>query len=146
MAEASAMRQKQKRKNAATSPLKPVLGCARCEHESMGWDTPEAAATRRRVASHMARQVRRLEEALPQLAASSGRWLDHSRAGQAVWLLAAKEVEFAGLVVAGYRAGKYSAIAALTRTLFEDATLLAWCAVPGYSEEQRPRVLRVLND
>jgi hypothetical protein len=63
-----------------------------------------------------------------------------------VWQFAAKQSEFAHLVVAGYRKGRYSPVAALVRTLFEDATLLAWCAVPDDSEKQAPRVLRVLLD
>lgn len=89
----------------------------------MRWDDPEAVSTRRRVATRVSRQVHRLERALPEIADAADKWLEHNRAGQAVWLLTAKEAELAGLVVAGYRSSRYSAVAALTRTLYEDATL-----------------------
>jgi hypothetical protein len=39
-----------------------------------------------------------------------------------------------------------SPIAALVRTLFEDATLLAWMAIPNDSTDQAPRVTRVVLD
>lgn len=94
----------------------------------------------------MSRQASRLERQLPAILSGAEEWLATARSAQAVWQFAAKQSEFGHLVVAGYRAGRYSPIAALVRTLYEDATLLAWCAAPNDSEEQAPRVLRVLLD
>ena len=94
----------------------------------------------------MSRQAYRLERQLPVILAGAEEWLGTARAAQAVWQFAAKQSEFGHLVVAGYREGRYSPMAALVRTLYEDATLLAWCAAPDDSEEQAPRVLRVLLD
>jgi hypothetical protein len=94
----------------------------------------------------MSRQAYRLERQLPAILAGADGWLGTGRAAQAVWQFAAKQSEFGHLVVAGYRKGRYSPMAALVRTLYEDATLLAWCAAPNDSEQQAPRVLRVLLD
>jgi hypothetical protein len=50
----------------------------------------------------------------------------------------------AEVIADGYRQGRYSPIAALVRTSFEDATLLAWMAEPEGSDEQAQRVTQVL--
>src|SRR5688572_15283259 len=110
------------------------------------WDAPEALNRRRQVATAMSRQAYRLERQLPAILAGAEGWLGTARAAQAVWQFAAKQSEFGHLAVAGYREGRYSPMAALVRTLYEDATLLAWCAAPDDSEKQAPRMLRVLLD
>jgi|tagenome__1003787_1003787.scaffolds.fasta_scaffold20988621_3 hypothetical protein len=92
----------------------------------------------------MSRQAYRLERQLPAILEGAEQWLESLRAAQVVWEMAAKQAEFGHLVVAGYRQGRYSAIASLVRTLFEDATLLAWMAIPNDSEKQAPRVLQVM--
>lgn len=98
------------------------------------------------MATAMSRQAYRLQRQLPAVLSGAKRWLGTARSAQFVWQFAAKQSEFGHLVVAGYRAGRFSPIAALVRTLFEDATLLAWCAIPNDSEQQAPRVARVLLD
>jgi hypothetical protein len=110
------------------------------------WDDGEAVGARRQVATAMSRQAYRLELQLPKIRAGAEQWLGNPRAGQAVWQFADRQAEFAHLIVAGYRAGRYTPIAALCRTLFEDCTLLSWCAIPKDSTDQAPRVLRVLLD
>jgi hypothetical protein len=110
----------------------------------MRWDGAEAVRRRREVATAMSRQAYRLGRQLPAIRDGADEWLGSARSAQFVWQFAAKQSEFGHLVVSGYRAGRYSPIAALVRTLFEDATLLAWCAVPDDSEQQAPRTLRVL--
>jgi hypothetical protein len=92
----------------------------------------------------MSRQAYRLERALPAVLADGERWLGSLRHAQVVWGVACKQVEFAHLIVAGYRTGRYSATASLVRTLFEDATLLAWMALPDDSDDQAQRVMRVM--
>jgi hypothetical protein len=92
----------------------------------------------------MSRQAYRLERALPAIGGGAEKWLGDWRQGEVVREMAAKQVDFGHLIVAGYRVGRYSAIAPLVRTVFEDTTLLAWLAMPDDSEEQAPRVTRVL--
>jgi hypothetical protein len=94
----------------------------------------------------MSRQAYRLERQLPAVLAGAEQRLAGVRAGQAVWQFAAKQSEFGHLVATGYREGRYSPIASLVRSLYEDATLLAWCAMPDDREKQAARVLRVLLD
>jgi hypothetical protein len=94
----------------------------------------------------MSRQAYRLDRKLPAVLTGAEKWLGSERLAQAMWQFASKQSEFGHLVVAGYRDGRYSPIAALVRTLYEDATLLGWCAAPDDSEKQAPRVLRVLLD
>jgi hypothetical protein len=108
------------------------------------WDDTKAVRARRQVATAMSRQAHRLERQLPRIRAGAEQWLGNARAGQAVWQFADRQAEFAHVIVAGYRAGRYAPIAALCRTLFEDCTLLSWCAIPNDSTHQAPRVLRVL--
>ena len=93
----------------------------------------------------MSRQAYRLQSRLPAVRTGAQHWLASGRAGQAVWQFATKQSEYAHLVVAGYRRERYSPVAALVRTLYEDATLLAWCAAPDNSEKQAPRVLSGLD-
>ncbi len=92
----------------------------------------------------MSLQAYRLERQLPAILAGAQDWLGTIRAAQAVWQFAAKQSEFGHLVVAGYRQARYSPMAALVRTLYEDATLLAWCAAPDDSGQQAPRVMALL--
>ena len=108
------------------------------------WNTSGPVRRRRQAATAMSRQAYRLERALPAISDGAETWLGSGRHGQVVGALAAKQVDFGHLIVAGYRAGRYSAIAALVRTLFEDTTLLAWLAIPDDSTVQAPRVMRVL--
>jgi hypothetical protein len=111
------------------------------------WDDDEVVKRRKEVSGAMSRQAQRLEDPLDAIRDSAGQWLENNdRAGQAVWLLATKQAEFGHLVAEGYRRGRYTAIAALVRTLFEDATLLSWMAIPNDSEDQVRRVVRVLVD
>ena len=92
----------------------------------------------------MSRQAYRLERDLPAITKGAEQWLGGFRHAQVVWGLAGKQVDFAHLVVAGYRTGRYGAMAPLVRTLFEDATLLAWMAMPDDSTKQAPRVMQAL--
>lgn len=92
----------------------------------------------------MSRQAYRLERQLPAILRGAEQRLGSRRAVQVVWEMAAKQAEFGHLVVAGYRQDRYSAIAPLVRTLFEDATLLAWMAIPDDPAKQAPRVLQVV--
>jgi hypothetical protein len=108
------------------------------------WDDTQAFRARQQVVTAMSRQAHRLERQLPTIRAGAEQWLGNARAGQAVWQFADRQAEFAHVIVAGYRAGRYAPIAALCRTLFEDCTLLSWCAIPNDSTHQAPRVLRVL--
>jgi hypothetical protein len=92
----------------------------------------------------MSRQAYRLERDLPAIFKGAEQWLGSLRHAQVVGKMAAKQVDFGHLVVAGYRDGRYSAIASLVRTLFEDTTLLAWMAMPDDSDDQAPRVMQAL--
>jgi hypothetical protein len=92
----------------------------------------------------MSRQAYRLEREVPEIFKGAEQWLGSFRHAQVVWEMACKQVDFGHLVVAGYRAGRYGAIAPLVRTLFEDATLLAWMAMPDDSTKQAPRAMQVL--
>src|ERR1051326_7074975 len=109
----------------------------------MKWDAPEAITARRKVATAVSRQAYRLERQLPAIFTGAEKRLGGTRAAQAVWQFAAKQCEFGHLVVAGHRDGRYSPTASLARTLYEDATLLAWCAIPDDSEKQAPRVVSI---
>jgi hypothetical protein len=112
----------------------------------MKWDAPDSRKARRAVASAMSRQAYRLERQLTAIRTGAEHRLGETRAAQAVWQFAAKQSEFGHLVVAGYRDGRYSPIASLARTLYEDATLLAWCAVSDDAQQQAARVSRILLD
>jgi hypothetical protein len=92
----------------------------------------------------MSRQAYRLERQLDPIKTGVERRLSSLRSAQAVFQLAAKQAEFGHLVADGYRQGRYSPIAALVRTLFEDATVLAWMAEPEGSDEQAQRATQVL--
>jgi hypothetical protein len=94
----------------------------------------------------MSRQAYRLERQLPAIVRGAENRLGGPRPAQAVWQLAAKQSDFGHLVVSGYREGRYSPIASLVRTLYEDASLLAWCAAPDAPTKQASRVFRVLVD
>jgi hypothetical protein len=122
--------------------------CCVCDHRQVtDWDDDEAVRRRKEVSEVMSRQAQRLDDTPDAIHDSAGKWLENNdRAGQAVWLLATKQAEFGHLVAEGYRRGRYTAIAALVRTLFEDATLLSWMAIPNESGDQVRRVVRVLVD
>src|SRR4051812_45690265 len=92
----------------------------------------------------MSRQAYRLARQLPTVRAGAHDWLGSARSAQAVELLARRQAEFGHLVVLGYRQGHYTPAAALVRSLFEEATLLASMAMPDDSEEQAPRAVQVL--
>jgi hypothetical protein len=104
------------------------------------------------VATAMSRQACRLERQLSAIRAGAEEWLGDAQCAQAVAELAHKQVDFGHLLTAGYRDGRYSAAAALARTLFEDCTLLAWLSVPRYQDDdalkrqQAIRINRLLLD
>ena len=97
------------------------------------------------VATAMSRQAYRLESQLESIRRGARERLQNRRAGEAVWQVAAKEAEFAHLVVEGYRGGYFTPMAALVRTLFEDTTLLAWMGLPDDAAQQATRAVRVLR-
>jgi hypothetical protein len=94
----------------------------------------------------MSRQAYRLDRQLPAIRVGAETWLGDARSAVAVWQLAAKQAEFGHLVAEGYRKQRYSPIASLVRTLFEDATLLAWMSAPNGSADQVPGVQQVSPD
>jgi hypothetical protein len=110
------------------------------------WNGSGPIRRRQQVATALSRQAYRLDSQLPAIRAGAESWLGHPRCAVAIWQLASKQAEFGHLVAEGYKKQRYSAIAALVRTLFEDATLLAWMSAPNDSEEQTPRVKQVLLD
>jgi hypothetical protein len=110
-----------------------------------GTTTKQPTQIGRLAANAMSRQAYRLESHLESIRLGAQERLNNRRAGEAVWQVSAKEAEFAHLVVAGYRSGYFTPIAAVVRTLFEDTTLLAWMALPDDPQQQATRAIQVLR-
>lgn len=108
------------------------------------WDDSTRVRRRREAATAMSHQADRLERRLPRVLSDTEARLGNVRYAQVVWGIAAKQVDFGHLVAAGYRTGRFTAIASLVRTLFEDLTLLAWMALPDDPNNQASRVRRTL--
>jgi hypothetical protein len=98
---------------------------------------------RRRVADAFARQARRLDALQPGIQPAVQKRTKEIRLGQAVAQVAAKHAEFAHALVVCYRSGLYSPMAAMTRTVLEDASLTTWAAIPDDTDKQRERLLRI---
>jgi hypothetical protein len=100
----------------------------------------------REIANAFSRQVYRLDRVLPGIVDAARNRLDDSRAGDGVEVVAAKSSEVGHALVASYRAGWYTAPPVLSRTLLEDASFLAWVALPDDISAQTERMMRGVLD
>jgi hypothetical protein len=108
------------------------------------WNGTGPVRRRQAVVNELSRQAYRLDRQLAAVRSGAESRLADPRCAVAVWQMAEKQAEFGHLVAEGYRKDRYSPISALVRTLFEDATLLAWLSMQEDAEPQASRVKQVL--